>query len=69
MRCLAKSGQLIGAGRQLITMVCLQLTFVVVATIPFGIYNTYILSTSNRNKSAEQVDQDFLFLTVTNNII
>ncbi|CAF3349321.1 unnamed protein product [Rotaria sp. Silwood1] len=65
MRCLAKSGQLIGAGRQLITMVCLQLTFVVVATIPFGIYNTYILSTSNRNKSAEQVDQDFLFLTVT----
>ncbi|CAF2388072.1 unnamed protein product [Rotaria sp. Silwood2] len=65
MRRLANSGQLIGADRQLVTMVCLQLIFVVIATIPFGIYNAYILSTSNTNKSAEQIDQDFLFLTIT----
>ncbi|CAF3374452.1 unnamed protein product [Rotaria sp. Silwood1] len=65
MRRLAISGQLVGADRQLVKMVCLQLTLVVLAAIPYGIYNTYILSTSNRNKTAEQIDQEFLFLTTT----
>ncbi|CAF2374495.1 unnamed protein product [Rotaria sp. Silwood2] len=65
MRRLAKSGQLAGADRQLIKMVCLQLILVVLAAIPYGIYNTYILSTSNKSKNAEQTDRDLLFLTTT----
>ncbi|CAF3779201.1 unnamed protein product [Rotaria sp. Silwood1] len=65
MRQLTHARQLPGADRQLVIMVCLQLLFVVVEAIPFGSYNTYILLTSNRKKDAEQMDKDFLFLTVT----
>ncbi|CAF2843133.1 unnamed protein product, partial [Rotaria sp. Silwood2] len=65
MRQLTHARQLPGADRQLVMMVCLQLLFVVVEAIPFGTYNTYILLTSNRKKDAEQMDKDFLFLTVT----
>jgi len=50
---------------QLILMVCLQLILVILSTLPYGIYNAYILATSNRIKSVEQNDREFLFLTVT----
>ncbi|CAF2115394.1 unnamed protein product [Rotaria magnacalcarata] len=62
---LTNIGQLVGSDQQLVKIICLPLTLVVMATIPFGIYNAYILATSSNYKNAEQIDRDFLFLTVT----
>lgn len=65
MRRLTRAGHLVGSDHQLIKMICLQLIVVIMATIPYGIYNSYMLATSNKIKNAEQIEQDFLFLTVT----
>lgn len=65
VRRLTNTGQLNGADHQIVVMVCLQLILVILSTVPYGVYNTYILVTSNINKSPEQIDRDFLFLTVT----
>lgn len=65
MKRLTDNGQMIGSDRQFITMICLQLILVIVATIPYGVYNTYLLITFNRIKTVEQLDGDFLFLTIT----
>jgi hypothetical protein len=42
---LINTGQLNGADRQLVVMICLQLILVVISTISYGIYNTYTLIT------------------------
>ena len=65
IRRLTNTGQLNGSDRQLVLMICLQLILVILSTVPFGVYNTYILVTSNVIKTSEQLDQDFLFLTIT----
>ena len=65
IRHLTNTRQLNGSDRQLVLMVCLQLILVIVSTAPFGAYNTYILATSSMIKTTEQLDQDFLFLTIT----
>ena len=64
IRHLANTRQLNGSDRQLVLMVCLQLILVIVSTVPFGAYNTYILATANVKKTAEQLDRDFLFQIV-----
>lgn len=65
MKRLTMNGQMIGSDRQFILMICLQLILVILATIPYGIYNTYTLITSNRSKTLQQIDEEFLFLTIT----